>query len=117
MQTSAFRGSLTVTSFRLCSRAPWTISSSAAIAGQCNGGFSLEQVFASAPGPVARTLAEAGANRVVEDVVDRVLQVLFGVDDPACEPVAEDVPPAPMSAVEVLRVDAVDPPQDRKSVV
>src|SRR2546430_9710533 len=32
MQTSAFRGSLTVTSFRLCSRAPWTTSSSAAIA-------------------------------------------------------------------------------------
>src|SRR5436853_4736684 len=31
MQTSAFRGSLTVTSFRLCSRAPWTTSSSAAI--------------------------------------------------------------------------------------
>src|SRR5919204_5259149 len=32
MQISAFRGSLTVTSFRLCSRAPWTTSSSAAIA-------------------------------------------------------------------------------------
>jgi hypothetical protein len=32
MHTSAFRGSLTVTSFRLCSRAPWTTSSSAAIA-------------------------------------------------------------------------------------
>src|SRR5919204_4614513 len=34
MQISAFRGSLTVTSFRLCSRAPWTTSSSAAIACQ-----------------------------------------------------------------------------------
>src|SRR5579862_4267637 len=31
MQMSAFRGSRTVTSFRLCSRAPWTTSSSAAI--------------------------------------------------------------------------------------
>src|SRR4051812_7062830 len=31
MQISAFRGSRTVTSLRLCSRAPWTTSSSAAI--------------------------------------------------------------------------------------
>src|SRR5690242_2708696 len=31
MQISRFRGSLTVMSFRLCSRAPWTTSSSAAI--------------------------------------------------------------------------------------
>src|SRR5919197_5382034 len=109
MQTSALRGSLTVTSFRLCSRAPWTISSSAAIAGQCNGGFGVEQVFASAPAPVARALAEAGANGIVEHVVDRVLQVLLGLDDPRGKPVAEDVSPATMSAVEGLRVEAVDP--------
>src|SRR6266852_6374998 len=31
MQMRAFRGSRTVMSFRLCSRAPWTISSSAAM--------------------------------------------------------------------------------------
>src|SRR5882757_9475456 len=31
MQMSAFRGSRTVMSLRLCSRAPWTTSSSAAI--------------------------------------------------------------------------------------
>src|SRR5918994_6594011 len=31
MQTRAFRGSLTSMSLRLCSRAPWTISSSAAM--------------------------------------------------------------------------------------
>src|SRR4051794_12541613 len=33
MQMRAFRGSRTVTSFRLCSRAPWTTSSSAAMGG------------------------------------------------------------------------------------
>src|SRR5919202_823953 len=33
MQTRRFRGSRTVTSFRLCSRAPWTTSSSAVMEG------------------------------------------------------------------------------------
>src|SRR5438132_8561028 len=91
MQTSAFRGSLTVTSFRLCSRAPWTTSSSAAISGQCIDGSRVEQVFPSAPRPVVGSCSEACLHWVVQDVVDGVSQVLLVADEPRREPVAEEV--------------------------
>ena len=47
---AAFRGSRTVTSLRLCSRAPWTTSSSAAIRASL-ARVGREQVFAWAPVP------------------------------------------------------------------
>src|SRR5436190_17009998 len=81
MQTSAFRGSLTVTSFRLCSRAPWTISSSAAMSGQCIRGSRVEQVFYSAPGPLVRRAGKTRLDRVGEDVLDGVAQVIVVTDD------------------------------------
>ncbi|HVM17976.1 MAG TPA: hypothetical protein VM290_10385 [Gaiellaceae bacterium] len=52
-------------------------------------------------------LAEAGADGVVEDVVDGAGQLLLGLDDAAGEAVAPQVSPAAVRAVEALRVDAV----------
>jgi hypothetical protein len=46
MQTSRFRGSTTVTSFRLCSRAPWTINCSEGIRASVPGRIGREQMFA-----------------------------------------------------------------------
>src|SRR5438105_11701195 len=103
MQTSAFRGSLTVTSFRLCSRAPWTISSSAAMAGQCIRGLPVEQVFCSAPRPVLDFRDQPCSHRVREHVLDRVPEVLVVLDEGRGEAVAEEVSPADVPAVELLR--------------
>ena len=46
MQMRRFRGSRTVTSLRLCSRAPWMTSSSAAISDESTRANRIEQVFA-----------------------------------------------------------------------
>src|SRR4051794_16441853 len=52
MQIRRFRGSRTVMSFRLCSRAPWTTSSSAAIrGGHCIGRTYVRPVVGTVPHP------------------------------------------------------------------
>src|SRR5438093_1252906 len=107
MQTSAFRGSLTVTSFRLCSRAPWTISSSAAMSGQCIRGSLGEQVFCSTPRPLLGRGRETGLDGIREHVRDRVVKVVLVLDDRGREAVAEEVAAAAVPAVELLRIDAV----------
>ena len=62
-----------------------------------------EQMFAfpsdGAPGPVLAPIDQAGADGVVEDVLERVLVVLLVVDDPGGEPLAEERPPVPPGGV------------------
>ena len=52
---------------------------------------------------------EAGADRVVEDVLHGCGQVVVGVDQAGGEAVAPEVAGAGVLAVEALRVDAVEP--------
>src|SRR4051812_24804464 len=70
MQMRAFRGSRTVMSLRLCSRAPWTTSSSAAIEKAI---VPRERVFARAFGRVARGVAtrRVGNRQRVKDTARR----------------------------------------------
>jgi len=51
---------------------------------------------------------EAGTDCVLEDVLDRPGQVLVVLDEPRREAVAEEVAPAPVAAVERLRVGSVE---------
>src|SRR5919108_4857504 len=76
-QISAFRGNRTVMSLRLCSRAPWTTSSSAAaMDSQFSRADRIEQVFRSqlfapaapAPAPVFGRGAQLRPDRVQQDV-------------------------------------------------
>src|SRR3954447_17309399 len=105
MQMRRFRGSRTVMSFRLCSRAPWTTSSSAAIRGplypanMCSG-------RGSGATPTVRVagLGEACLDRVVEDVVARGGEVLVVPDHARPEAFAEQVAASPVAEVEPLRV-------------
>jgi hypothetical protein len=69
----------------------------------------VQQASGSRPGPVGAATDEAGLHGVVEDVFDRSPEVLLRLDDSRREAVAEEVPPAPVAAVEALRVDAVEP--------
>jgi len=57
------------------------------------------------------TRGEAGADSVVEDVVDRGGEVVVGGDDAAREAVAPEVAGAGVLPVEALGVDAVEPPE------
>src|SRR3954463_14615448 len=79
-------GRRTVMSFRLCSRAPWTTSSSGtriSIAGYPDANAcSLRDGPGAAPDPVVRVVDEAGPDRVVQDVADRPLEVPVVADDP-----------------------------------
>src|SRR4051812_13420239 len=108
MQIRRFRGSLTVMSFRLCSRAPWTTSSSAAIRGPfyrpntCSYKGNL-----AGPRPIAHVRGEAGADRICEHVLARVPEVDFALDDPGGEAAAEQMASAPVPEVEALRVAPV----------
>jgi hypothetical protein len=54
---------------------------------------------------------EAGADGVLEDVLDGVRQVAVAFDDPGREAVAEEVAPALVAAVERLCVGSVETPQ------
>jgi hypothetical protein len=60
---------------------------------------------------------EAGADGVVEDVLDRALEMLLGLDHPAREAVPEEVAPALVPPVEPLRVDAVEPLHPERQVL
>jgi hypothetical protein len=71
--------------------------------------LALEAWIQAAPGPLFGACTEAGADRVVEDVVERGDQVLVAVDDARGIPVAEEVPPPFVAPVERQRVDAVEP--------
>ena len=72
-----------------------------------------EQMFAfpsdGAPGPVFAASDDAGAYRVVEDVLERVLVVLLVVDDPGREPLAEQRALAAEAGVVLAGVVALDP--------
>jgi hypothetical protein len=72
-----------------------------------------EQMFAcgsdGAPRPVFATLDESCPNRVVEDVLERVLVVLLVVDDPGGEPLAEEGSFPPEPRVVLAGVVALDP--------
>lgn len=53
--------------------------------------------------------AEAGTDRVVEDVCDRLLEVVVVPDDPGAEALLEEVSLSLPPLVEALRVDACEP--------
>src|SRR3954463_8146080 len=95
MQIRRCLGRRTVMSFRLCSRAPWTTSSSGiriSIAGCPDANAcSFRGGPGAAPGPVVGMLHEPGADRVVQDVADRSLEVPLVADDPGAVAVAEEV--------------------------
>jgi hypothetical protein len=103
----------------LCSRAPWTINSSAGgIGGKSSGGnrrssegrISGELGVDGGPPIGAGDGAEAGIERVLEDdVADRPVERFLVADHPGAEASAEEVAPPSAPAVEVLRVAAVQP--------
>jgi hypothetical protein len=63
----------------------------------------------AAPGPLFGVRAEAGADRVVKDVVEGRGEVLVAVDGAGGVAVAEEVTPAFVASVEHQRVDPVEP--------
>jgi hypothetical protein len=79
-----------------------------------------EQMFASgsdgAPRPVLAALDEARADRVVEDVLERVLVVLLVVDDPGREALAEECALAAEASVVLSGVVALEPLDGRREV-
>src|SRR5947208_558463 len=118
MQIRRFRGSRTVTSLRLCSRAPWTTSSSAGITDPVYRGWigrtsvrlvGRNPASQAAPAPVLGPHAEPRADRVVEDVFTGSGEVVVALDDPRRVPVAEQVSRPPVPLVEPECVDAVQP--------
>jgi hypothetical protein len=66
-------------------------------------------VGAAAPGPVLPALDEAGADGVVEDVVDRSLEMILVADDPGREALAEQGSSALVAGVVLAREVAVQP--------
>src|SRR4051794_18714694 len=112
MQIRRCLGRRTVMSFRLCSRAPWTTSSSGirvSIAGYPDANAcSLRECPGAAPGPVVGVVDEPGADGVVEDVADRPLEMALVADDPRPVAVAEEVAVPGVAAVELERVRAVE---------
>src|SRR5215468_1787600 len=125
MQTSLFRGRRTVTSLRLCSRAPWTTSSSEAITDPVYRGgsdrTSVRSAFrkpapGAAPGPVRGSCAEARTNRVQQDVVACALEVVLAFDHTRAIATGEKVAVPGVALVEALRIDAVEPLHARGEV-
>src|SRR6266498_2458405 len=134
MQISLFRGSRTVTSLRLCSRAPWTTSTSEAITDQCIQGDRIEQVFAEGrqhrsgsrdrgrslgrlavrkvvarrvPRPVRGAIAQPCPDGVEQHVLAGLLEIVLPFDGARAEAAPEEMAPAFVAPVEGLRVDAV----------
>jgi hypothetical protein len=62
----------------------------------------------AAPAPFFGRFAEPGADRILEDVGDRCVEVILVVDDPGRVAVAEQMSLALVPSVEALRVDAVE---------
>src|SRR6185312_10121223 len=100
MQTSLFRGSRTVTSLRLCSRAPWTTSSSESITDPVYPGGSdrtsvrsggREAAPGAAPGPLFGLRAEPRAHGIEEDVLACAREVFLGLDRAGGVPAGEEV--------------------------
>src|SRR5437588_5410429 len=133
MQISLFRGSRTVMSLRLCSRAPWTTSSSEAITDPVYRGDRIEQVFvrrpanplpkrsfvgktvaARVPRPLAGALAETGPDGVQQDVLARLCEVLLALDDAGAVAGPEEMTLTCVTPVEVLRIDPVEPLHSRR---
>src|SRR3954453_12354874 len=117
MQISLFRGSRTVMSLRLCSRAPWITSSSAAISdavyrggiGQTGFRFSPAKGGTKAgPRPLLGPGAQSGADGVEDDVVEDGGEVLVGVHRLRPEAIAEQMAAALVPAVEAKRVGSVE---------
>jgi hypothetical protein len=67
----------------------------------------------AAPGAVFRAFDESRSHRVVEDVVDRPLEVILVVDDPRREALAEERALAFVPCVVLARVVAVQPVERR----
>src|SRR5207244_9950437 len=65
------------------------------------------------PRPVSGALAEPGLDWVVEHIAARVRPVLFRLERIGGEPILEEMPAAPVSEVEALCVDAVEPMHPR----
>src|SRR2546430_11275193 len=106
MQIRRFRGSRTVVSFRLCARAPWTASSSAAMRAPFYRPNGRSGSAISGPAVLVGVDAEAGFDRVLADVLAGVLEVTLGLDHPGREAGAEQVPAAAVAQVEPLGVAA-----------
>ena len=70
--------------------------------------WASEAWIQATPGPFIGACAEAGADGVEEDVVERRGQVLVRLDDPGGVPVAPHVAPAFVPSVEGERVDPVE---------
>jgi hypothetical protein len=81
---------------------------------QCIGGDRVEQVFGAGPRPLLRSAHETRGDRVREDVLERVPQMLVVADHRRGEAVAEEVSLAAVATVELLRVDAVHPLHPRR---
>jgi hypothetical protein len=77
------------------------------MSGQCIRGSRVEQVFCSAPWPLVRRRGETRLDRVGEDVLDGVAQVIVVTDDGRREAIAEEMAAAAVTTVELLRVNAV----------
>src|SRR5438132_2626233 len=108
MQIRRFRGRRTVMSLRLCSRAPWTMSSSGAIRRAI---VLLERVFAKArnhcPGVGSGRLDEPGVDGVSADVLDRGAEVLLAVDHPGSEARTPQMAVPTVPEIEALGIAAV----------
>jgi hypothetical protein len=63
----------------------------------------------AAPAPLFGRLTEPGADRILEDVTDRCVEVIFVLDDPCRVAVTEQVTLAFVAAVEALSVNPVEP--------
>src|SRR3954468_17949437 len=104
MQMRRFRGSRTVMSLRLCSRAPWTTSSSAAIRGPLYPANMCSGRGAGATPPVrVAGLGVTCLDWAVKDVVARGREVLVVPDPARAEAFAEQVAASPVAEVEPLR--------------
>src|SRR6266513_4322424 len=62
-----------------------------------------------APTPFGGGAAEAGANRVVDDVEARGPEMVLVADDPGGKAVLEQPPTPPVAVVEVHRVHRLEP--------
>src|SRR5207253_4176689 len=133
MQISLFRGSRTVMSLRLCSRAPWTTSSSEAITDPVYRGasdrtsvrkaarkpapqasFVGEAVAARVPRPLAGALAETGPDGVQQDVLARLCEVFLALDDAGAVAGPEEMAVTCVAPVEALGIDPVEPLHSRR---